>query len=268
MRPLVALLLLPLSAAAADLKQIDRTIAKEPKYTGKPGYCLLVFGAEAKHRVWLVQDGDALYVDRNGNGDLTEAGEKVTAPKPQPGDTAGAFGFEVDDVTVGGRTHKGLKVRLVPLRALADNPNLMQMPTVAVAVRKSPDAATAMIDVDVECQSLTGGGVGGRVSYLLSLFDADGVLQLADKPADAPVIWLDGPLQVTFYGGRPTWRGGRSQDTILCVGTPGVGPGMFAMAKYEGLVPPGKHPTADVRFAPKDPAKAPVKELFELPERC
>src|SRR6516162_1517208 len=66
-------------ARAADLAKIERKIAKEPAYQTKtPKYCLLVFGAEAKSRVWLVQDGDTLYVDRNGNGDLTEDGKRVT----------------------------------------------------------------------------------------------------------------------------------------------------------------------------------------------
>src|SRR5262249_33364712 len=56
-------------ADAADLTKVDRSIAKEPTYqTTTPRYCLLVFGPEAKSRVWLVQDGDVLYVDRNGNG--------------------------------------------------------------------------------------------------------------------------------------------------------------------------------------------------------
>ena len=66
------------TAWAADLTKIDRTIVKEPAYEGKPKYCLLVFGPEAKTRVWLVLDGDVLYVDRNGNGDLTEPKEKVS----------------------------------------------------------------------------------------------------------------------------------------------------------------------------------------------
>lgn len=66
------------SVTAADLTKIDRTIAKEPVYKHKPKYCLLVFGPEAKTRVWLVVDGDVLYVDRNGNGDLTERDEKVS----------------------------------------------------------------------------------------------------------------------------------------------------------------------------------------------
>jgi hypothetical protein len=64
-------------ASAGDLDKVDRSLAREPSYNGKPGYCLLVFGAEAKTRVWLVKDGGTLYLDRNGNGDLTEAGERL-----------------------------------------------------------------------------------------------------------------------------------------------------------------------------------------------
>jgi hypothetical protein len=64
-------------AQAADLTKVDRTIAKEPAYQAKPKYCLLVLGPAAQTRVWLVQDGSTLYIDRNGNGDLTEPGEKV-----------------------------------------------------------------------------------------------------------------------------------------------------------------------------------------------
>jgi hypothetical protein len=71
-------------ATAADLDKIDRSLAKEPSYKGKPGYCLLVFGADAKTRVWLVKDGDTLYLDRNGNGDLTEDGERLDGKAVKP----------------------------------------------------------------------------------------------------------------------------------------------------------------------------------------
>src|SRR5687767_5410138 len=67
-------------APAVDLTTIDRTIRKEPTYQStKPLYCLLVFGPEAKTRVWMVLDDDVLYLDRNGNGDLTEPGERLEA---------------------------------------------------------------------------------------------------------------------------------------------------------------------------------------------
>ena|SRR6266404_4468310 len=70
------------AALAADLSKIDRTIRKEPTYQSKsPKYCLLVFGPDAAARVWLVLDGDVLYVDRKGNGDLTEDGERIESAK-------------------------------------------------------------------------------------------------------------------------------------------------------------------------------------------
>ncbi|HEY8506570.1 MAG TPA: hypothetical protein VIL46_18450, partial [Gemmataceae bacterium] len=51
-------------AAAADLSKVDRSIRKEPAcQTKAPKYCLLVFGPAADYRVWLVLDGDTLYVD-------------------------------------------------------------------------------------------------------------------------------------------------------------------------------------------------------------
>ena len=79
--------MLTASAAAADLAKIQRKIAKEPSYQSKAvKYCLLAFGPKAEKRVWIVLDGDDLYVDRNGNGDLTEKGEKTPRPKPLFGD--------------------------------------------------------------------------------------------------------------------------------------------------------------------------------------
>src|SRR6516165_8418947 len=74
---LTVLALWPLPAEAVDWDKIDRTIAKEPPYQAKPKYCLVVYGPEAKTRVWLVLDGDVLYVDRNGDGDLTGKDERV-----------------------------------------------------------------------------------------------------------------------------------------------------------------------------------------------
>jgi hypothetical protein len=77
---LLLLLLGTPASRAADLAKIDRTIRKEPAYHSKPQYFLLVFGPEAKKRVWVVLDGEDFYVDRNGNGDLTEAGEHGKVP--------------------------------------------------------------------------------------------------------------------------------------------------------------------------------------------
>ncbi|MHC4176510.1 MAG: hypothetical protein ACYSWU_03335 [Planctomycetota bacterium] len=81
---LIALLIWTAEATAEKAEKaektakIDRSIAKEPVYqTKKVEYWLLVFGPKAKTRIWVVHDGEALYVDCNGDRDLTAAGERV-----------------------------------------------------------------------------------------------------------------------------------------------------------------------------------------------
>jgi hypothetical protein len=69
-----------------DYAKIDRHIAKEPKYNASPRYALFIFDPKGEFRVWAVLDKsktdgphyDVLYFDTNGNGDLTEAGERFT----------------------------------------------------------------------------------------------------------------------------------------------------------------------------------------------
>src|SRR5262249_12862253 len=116
----VLLLAGPALLSAADLKQIERRLRKEPAYQGeKPAYCLVVFGHRAATRLWLVRDGKNLYVDRNGNGDLTEPGEKIAARvKKVPIETS--FGtvhgeelsFEIGDVSEPGERARHRDFRL------------------------------------------------------------------------------------------------------------------------------------------------------------
>jgi len=76
---LVGLLLSGLAGVvpAADLSTVDRGIVKEPLYSARVKYCLLVFGKRAEIRVWLVLDDRTLYVDRNADGDVTGPEKKV-----------------------------------------------------------------------------------------------------------------------------------------------------------------------------------------------
>src|SRR5262249_26166374 len=100
-------------AARADaLKDLERTIKKEPAYKSKnPKYGLLVFGPGSRDRVWLGHDGGTLYVDRNGNGDLTEPDKKVVGKVNADGRDADAYCvFNVDELRVGDRVHKHMEV--------------------------------------------------------------------------------------------------------------------------------------------------------------
>jgi hypothetical protein len=59
-----ALALLLANAGTPDPAS-QRLFKKEPRYQShSPGYCLLLFGPDAKTRVWLVLDGDRLFADR------------------------------------------------------------------------------------------------------------------------------------------------------------------------------------------------------------
>ena len=59
-----------------DLAALPRQIHKKPKnLSGQPS-SLLFFGPNAEARVWVVIDGDVLFLYTYGNGDLTEPGER------------------------------------------------------------------------------------------------------------------------------------------------------------------------------------------------
>jgi hypothetical protein len=249
-------------AVSADLSALDRQIKKEPVYSGKPRYCLLVFGPAARDRVWVVQDGDTLYVDRNGNGDLSESGKRVPAAKD--GAKESGYTFEAGDLVVGGKIHKGLSVSVSPLKWYARNQDLAGIPAIQNALKIDPETAVARLSIEVESARFKGSGVGGRIIQSAGFFDLTGVLAFTDKPADAPVVHLDGPMTVTFYGEVPVLRLGRDNDLILTAGTPGRGGGTFAMLDYQDTIPNGIHPKVEVRWS-GDSSRT---EVFELKQRC
>lgn len=254
---------------AADPPAFERSIQKEPAYRTKtPQYGLLAFGPDGKERVWVVLDGDTLYVDRNGNGDLTDPGEKVATKKTdRPREDGDGYQFDIGDITTGGRTHKAAAVRCGPLSAYADS-ELGKRPDVKAVLAKNPKALAFSVVCDTEVPGVKGGGVGGRVSFGAGPIDLNGPLQFAASPAAAPVMHFGGPLQVSFFADRPTMRVGRSGEFVLVVGTPGVGPGTFAMVAYEDTIPKDAKPVAEVEYQPAKPGDPPVREKYEIKERC
>jgi hypothetical protein len=214
-------------AAAADLATLDRTIQKEPTYAGKPRYCLLMFGPDARDRVWLVHDGDTLYVDRNGNGDLTDPGEAVAGRRDKdrnPDEVSTEF--KVGELRVGGRVHKGLTVRASPLARSADW--AQNYPNAKAALTANQKARWYGISLRVDRPDIRNRGGDGRVVQSAGVKYGDEILLFADKPATAPIVHIGGPLQVTVSEEIPVLRLGRDNDLVVVVGTPGHGPGSFS----------------------------------------
>jgi hypothetical protein len=185
---------------AADETKIDRAIAKEPTYQSKPKYCLLVFGPEALARVWLVLDGDVLYLDRNANADLTEPDERFTA-QSSPGDASPTYPFaEIREFPVlgqiptdGGRkytrfqvSHTTIKKDFTPIGR--DNRELK-----------------SRFDKD---QSLTRAGV---TLYLDDKVRVQAVSEWTDRPDTAPVFCIGGPLTMAPLQRQELWASGRKR---------------------------------------------------------
>jgi hypothetical protein len=249
------------ATAAVDLTNIERRIAREPAYRSKPKYCLLVLGPEAKTPIWLVQDGDTLYVDRNGNGDLTEAGEKVAAEKSEEAEE-GVYTFKAGDLRDGERLHKELQVYVSKIDHLAE-----QEERVKALLAKNPRARGYLILVEVETPGHRGTAPGGRIQQRSFYVDVNGVFQFSDKPQDAPVLHFGGPWQVTLFG-RQQLKIGRETDMVLGVGSPGVGPGSTTWIDYENAIATDVFPALDVVYPPKRPDSPPLREHYELKQRC
>ncbi|NOR14402.1 MAG: hypothetical protein GQ544_01725 [Candidatus Aminicenantes bacterium] len=64
---------------SAQTRQIEKyALRNEPFYkSGNPQYFFSAIGPKSK--VWVVQDGENAYVDRNSNGDITETDKIVVA---------------------------------------------------------------------------------------------------------------------------------------------------------------------------------------------
>jgi hypothetical protein len=184
--------------AAADLTKIDRRIAREPAYRSRaPKYCLLVFGPETKTRVWLVVDGDRLYVDRNGNGDLTEKGESFRLRASPAGAFPRYLECEVGDIAEAGsgRRHRRLQV-----------------------LWRGPEQVSVSVRAAFADPKLT--GLRGAA-----------LLAFADRPQNAPIVHFGGGLTL-----RLSMATSDGLPSSLCarVGTPGVGRDSFA--DYSGAV--------------------------------
>ena len=195
----------PTWAAGVDLSKIDRSIAKEPTYQTKtPKYCLLVYGPEAATRVWLVLDGETLYVDRNGNGDLTEKAKQVNF--------ANTEGRGVGTTIEAGE--------IAPRPGVPKNTKLQIM--------LHPDSVYIYSEAE------------GR-PWQRAGRDMSGNLKFGDKPQSAPIIHFNGPIAINPDEAYTLARSGQPTEFYTMLGTLGLGKGSFACIGYQE-VPKDVHP--------------------------
>jgi hypothetical protein len=215
------LALLPVLAEATDLTKIERAIGREPTYTTKPKYGLLVFGPDAKSRVWLVLDGDVLYVDKNGNGDLTEKNERIKqAPILDKG-----HGFAVGELSLPEdrfpRNSSGLAI-----------------------YRDTKHGA---------------GALGFTITINQKIW-LGRIPKLADRPADAPILHFnfDGPLTFVCLD-VPAFVPGKETKLLIHIGTPGVGEKTCVWRENASSIVGGEvNLLVEIEYPNKDPAGKPL----------
>jgi hypothetical protein len=226
------LLLLPVAMRAADLSKIDRTLGKEPAYQSKPRYCLVVLGPEAKSRVWLVLDGDVLYADCNGDGDLTGKDKRISKLKWP------AEGFKVGTIAPrDGGDPFSLKVEVEHGR------------------EGEEDRYT------IWCWPPGGKGFLQRTA---------GVVHFAERPREAPIVPFGGPLTLTILDWhhplqpRQLVRGDRDNGLSILVGTPVFGGKHEAFATVYEVFRDVGAPVVEVEFPGKDSGARPIVARAEV----
>src|SRR5262245_28920584 len=222
---------------AADLTKVDRTIVKEPSYRSKsPRYCLLVFGASAKTRVWLVLDDDVLHVDPNGCGNLVEDGKRISPT---------AF-------------------KEVVLSVPQDNPPTERDYLIGDVIEI--DSKTKHTDLRIKHYRHD---ALKTVSYCVYVkvkgkFEQSAVIEFADRPEKSPIIHLNGPLTMGFYGAKPELSAGAESKLSFCVGIQGLG--AFTVLDYEPI-PANLLPVAEIEFPVKNAEKR-IGAKILIDHRC
>jgi hypothetical protein len=257
---LAALLALSLcgNAGAVDLTRIDRSIRKEPVYqSNAPQYALLVFGAHAKVRVWVVLDGDVLYLDRNGNGDLTDPGERITAeyalrrPEIRPGVEI----MRNFDLVQFKRGEKEKDDRPI----LSCWPEVTWLHVFNLVLRE---------DIDAPGES----PIWRKTPFEVAIYSTTGHNQRADvafasRPQDAPILHFDGPLHLAIHDveGPFAFRSGEPTEMYIRLVTPGL---KARISTDHGDLTETAHPVAEIEFPPGRPSGEPIRRRVELTNRC
>jgi hypothetical protein len=230
------------AAEEFDLSKLDRTIAKQPPYHAEqPLFGLAVIGSSAHNRVWMVLDKsqssadhyDLLYADLNGNGDLTEPGERFHQ-KPS---ATGRVKFDLPDFTdaQSGETHTEFYLTV-----------------------SDREPKTQMVSLKWRGEHKFGGGYPED--------PADGYMQFATTPDDAPIAHLNGngPFQFQrWYSSE--FQIGSADDLKLFLGLPGVGNSSFT-AFQRHVLQEGEPVLATLIYLDQDGQERTTD--FKLKERC
>jgi hypothetical protein len=234
---------------------------KEPKYQNEPRYALLVFGPKRDQRVWMVLDGTTLYVDRNGNGDLTEPDERLEPNNPKDGSNrfAGSDSythFDVFEFTVRAGIGGTGKFKLH---------HWIRAENFVPKTHFDRQLRAKWLELRYENSTLwrqDGQGQGQTPVVFMP------------KPADAQVCALDGPLTfvLKLAENQVLKRGEAGCDLAFHIAVMGRPHRGAEQQFYNPLatteVPEDAHLVADIEYSSKAANTPPLHRRYLLKQRC
>ena len=221
----------PESAVVIEKKGLAESAVrplKEPAYqTEQPLYGRLLLKGKPDVGIWMVMDGDHFYFDRNGNGDLTEPGEKLLH-KPDPGHKLKFTNAELRERFGEVRLRWGtgqpgfLDVSLsyegkFVLGSIQEGSDLSKTPEKAPVILISDELTLFVFDDYPKFQLWTGNNAGTKLAV-------------------------------------PVFLGTKSSTNH------------YAGVEPESL-PKGVHPVAEIQYSPKNPGDNPRLQLVDLDDR-
>ncbi len=220
-------------AATNAVSRYDRTIIKEPTYQSTPKYSLITLGNSGDVKVWMVEDGRRLFVDKNANGDLTDDG-----PPIEPGNVRHLdanqwdFEYKLDAITpTNGSRHTGFVLSRWNYNDKEDSYGLL-------------------LSVD------------GQMPMYAGWFGTF----WSTKCEKAPVIHFGGPFTPKLLRRKVFTIGEKQQRLSLCFINPGSGPGAESRLSIDAL-PHSVAPKLNIEW-PTAGGAAPLRTSHALTQRC
>jgi hypothetical protein len=220
-------------ASANDLGDIQRPPIKEPQYQSTPKYSLIVLGSSGDVKVWMVEDGRRLFVDKNANGDLTDDGPPIEPGTVRKLDAQRFdFGYLLDAITP------------------ADGSRHTQFSLRRWNYGEKDDAYGLSLSVNAQLP-LYAGWFGTFWST---------------KRETAPVIHFGGRFTPKLLRAKEFKIGSGQQSLSLGLMNPGSGPGAESRLSIDAL-PGYLVPVLDIEW-PAPGGSPPLRTSHRLTERC
>jgi hypothetical protein len=211
----------------------DRPITKEPTYQSTPKYSLIAIGAHGEAKVWMVEDGKRLFVDKNANGDLTDDGSPIQPSKVRNLDAKRwDFEYALDAIRpANGARHTNFVLR----RWNYNDPQ---------------DSYGLSLSVD------------GQMPMYAGWF---GTFWSTNRET-APVIHFAGPFKPTLLRRKEFVLGEKGERLSLGFFRAGSGPGAESRLSIDAL-PSFVIPKLNIEW-PTANGGAPMKKSYDLTQRC